>query len=277
MNDIVSGIDHTLIIVRDLSASEAAYRRLGFSPTERGHHPLLGTGNHLFMFDGEDYLELLGIERPTASNERWRRVLAEREGPAGVALKTRDVAATVVALAARGLPGAQVAQYARPVRLPEGNSEARFASAYVPEAGTPGAAMFFCQHLTPEVVWRKEWQSHANGAIGMAGVLGLSSDPVATAAGYAALVGDHNIRGATVMLGPRPLEFVRPSDTAWSGGIAPASGTTLPRLAGFAVRVADLAATARYLESAKVPYARAGSGIVVAPSHASGTVLKFVA
>ncbi len=29
----------------------------------------------------------------------------------------------------------------------------------------PGGRVYFCEHGTPELVWRTEWQNHANGAL----------------------------------------------------------------------------------------------------------------
>ena len=34
----------------------------------------------------------------------------------------------------------------------------------------PGTWFYFCQHLNPDLVWRREWQGHANGAVGMAAI-----------------------------------------------------------------------------------------------------------
>ena len=57
----VNALDHIVINVQTrLDAGAAAYRNLGFSLTERGHHTL-GTSNHLSVFR-QDYLELLGVE-----------------------------------------------------------------------------------------------------------------------------------------------------------------------------------------------------------------------
>jgi hypothetical protein len=43
--------------------------------------------------------------------------------------------------------------------------------------GTP--SLFVCEHLTPELVWRPQWQSHANGATELARVALAAKEPFA--------------------------------------------------------------------------------------------------
>ncbi len=273
---LVSGIDHVIVAVRDLDRAVAAYRQLGFTPTDRGRHPVLGTQNHLFMF-GRDYFELVGVERPTPDNQRWRDVLADREGLAGIALATEDAEAATVALRARGATAPDVSYFSRPVEIDGRMEEARFAAAYVATGVTPVAPMFFCQHFTRDLVWRPEWQRHPNGVTGIGAVAALAANPAATAAAYAPLVGDAGVRGHTVILGDKPM-LLGSSDlvTAWGAGTPPGPGSADPRLAGVALRVGDLDATRRFLERSGVPFARGGNAIVVDPSFACGAVIKFV-
>ncbi len=277
MSATVKRIDHVIVAVRDLDSAVETYRRLGFTPTDRGHHPHLGTHNHLFMF-GSDYLELIGVEHPGPENQHWQDVLADREGLAGIALATDDAEANRAALAAQGLQPPAVSRFARPVMVAEQAAEARFAAAYVPGRLTPAAPMFFCQHFTPELVWRPEWQHHPNGVIAVVEVLALAADPAATARGYAPLVGTDRIDGALIHLGPHTLHIATADAiTAWAAGVAPSPAHTSPRLAGVALRVANLATTALHLQAAAVPYALTGDAIVVGPESACGVIVKFVA
>src|SRR5438067_3322632 len=39
--------------------------------------------------------------------------------------------------------------------------------------------VFVCQHLTPELVWRSDWQRHANGAAELMGVALAATRPLA--------------------------------------------------------------------------------------------------
>jgi hypothetical protein len=48
--------------------------------------------------------------------------------------------------------------------------------------------VYFCEHGTPDLVWRPEWQGHANGAMEIAEVVVVAEDVPNVAAAYAKLV-----------------------------------------------------------------------------------------
>src|ERR1041385_18666 len=76
----IDGIDHLVILVKDLDASRERYARLGFAATPRGTHSAhMGTGNYLFILE-RDYIELLGVLQPTPNNADWRAKLERGEG-----------------------------------------------------------------------------------------------------------------------------------------------------------------------------------------------------
>ena len=56
--------------------------------------------------------------------------------------------------------------------------------------------VYFCEHLTPELVWRPEWQGHANGAQAIARVVVATSEPRRTASLFAALFGPDSVAEA---------------------------------------------------------------------------------
>src|SRR3954462_7975010 len=81
----ITGIDHTLVGVRDLDAARKAWETLGFTLTPRGRHIGWGTGNYCVMFR-DDYVELLGIVDPTQFLNRLDPLLEARgEGFLGLA------------------------------------------------------------------------------------------------------------------------------------------------------------------------------------------------
>ena len=179
-------LDHVVINVQTrLDAGAAAYGNLGFSLTERGHHTL-GTSNHLALFQ-QDYVELLGVEagRP---NPAWD-IVANAAGIQGLAFKTRDADALYRRLTEDRLPALPPEEFSRPVTLREGTFDARFRVVGVDPSPLQGVRVFFCQHLTPHLVWRREWQSHANGALGIAHLLVAVSDPVRAGEAFARLLG----------------------------------------------------------------------------------------
>ncbi|MFI5017745.1 MAG: VOC family protein, partial [Dongiales bacterium] len=59
----LTGIDHSLLGVRDLEAARRRFESLGFTLTPRGRHIGWGTANYCIMFEA-GYVELLGIVDP---------------------------------------------------------------------------------------------------------------------------------------------------------------------------------------------------------------------
>ncbi len=172
-------IDHIVInVAQHLDMAADCYRRLGFTLTPRGHHSL-GTSNHLAVFD-TNYLELMGVEPRNADKAH----LPFPPGLIGLVFNTGDAAALWQRLAAQHVPlqGSGPQLLSRPIRLDDGTeSEARFSTIDVASACVPNGRLFFCQHLTPELVWRAEWQAHPNGCQGIAEYVYVTPDPAATA------------------------------------------------------------------------------------------------
>ena len=138
-----------MIAVRDLDAAAARFTELGFTLTPRGRHSI-GSQNHCIMLD-TTYIELLAAPVAHPWLDHYR---AFGEGLAAIALSTNDADATYAQLKDEG---------ARPpmdLSRPAEGGVARFR--LVQLAGAP--QVFFVQHLTRELVWRREWQAHANGA-----------------------------------------------------------------------------------------------------------------
>ena len=154
-------IDHAVIAVRDLDAAAADFRALGFTLTPRGEHSI-GSQNHCIMF-GSTYFELLAAPVDHPWLDYYRRFLREHgDGLAAVALSTDDAELTYADLRARGVAAKAPMDLSRPVE----GAVARFRLVQV--EGKP--SVFVCQHLTPELVWRREWQLHVNGGAEITGV-----------------------------------------------------------------------------------------------------------
>jgi Glyoxalase-like domain len=148
-------IDHAVIAVRDLGAAAANFTALGFTLTPRGVHSI-GSQNHCIMF-GSTYIELLAAPRPHPWLQYYREFLERGEGLAALALVTHDAESAYRALAQEGVRARAPMDLSRPVV----DAIARFR---IVQLETGGFSFFLCQHITPELVWRNEWQRHANGA-----------------------------------------------------------------------------------------------------------------
>lgn len=179
-------LDHVVLDVHaDMDAAAALYRRLGFTLTERGHHTL-GSINHLAIF-ATDYLELLGWpERGTGRAE----LREYPRGLNGLVFKTDDADRTFAELQAAGLAGDPPRAFSRPVAIDGTMRDAKFRTVHVAAAQARIGRIYFCEHLTPELVWRPEWQRHANGVTAIDAVVIASAQPEAVAALFRATFGD---------------------------------------------------------------------------------------
>jgi catechol 2,3-dioxygenase-like lactoylglutathione lyase family enzyme len=270
-------LDHVVVNVQTrLDAAVAAYANLGFSLTERGHHTL-GTSNHLALFQ-HDYVELLGVEagRPSPA---WD-IVANPVGIQGLAFKTHDAAALYRRLTKERLPAQSPEEFSRPVTLPDGTFDARFKVVGVNPSPLDGVHVFFCQHLTPQLVWRREWQNHANGATGIAHLVLAVSDPARTAVAFARLLGVGAPRpiaggGVEIEAGGVSLRFLAPDAVRQSLALQalPKSGVI-----GMGLRTGSLQAAADALALGGIrPATASADRIAVAGADAMGVALEFVA
>jgi hypothetical protein len=100
---MMTGIDHVVILVRELDLAMDDYGRLGFTVERGGTHPG-GTHNALIAFADGAYLELIAFENPEQpSFHPWYDALRLGEGLVAFALGASDLAAGAAALRGRGL------------------------------------------------------------------------------------------------------------------------------------------------------------------------------
>ena len=158
-------LDHVAInVLYQMDRAEGAFRNLGFQLTKRGHHTL-GSINHLMIF-GTDYLELVGLPADSKINKPDRPEIAKAGlGINGLVFKTSDADETYAHLQELGMAGDPPKSFSRPVELPNGTVDARFRTVQLHSGVFPGGRVYYCEHGTPELIWRPEWQSHQNGAI----------------------------------------------------------------------------------------------------------------
>ncbi len=184
MSDLAQ-LDHAVINVHfAMDQAEPLFQALGFTLTPRGYHSL-GSINHLMMF-GRDYLELIGL--PEGASHQRPEILASPIGIDGLVFKTPDVDQTFAHLRVLDMADDPPRAFTRPVDLPSGEATAKFRTVTVRRDVFPAGRVYFCEHGTPELVWRPEWQTHANGAARMTEIVIVSTEPEAEAARYARLV-----------------------------------------------------------------------------------------
>ena len=277
----VIGIDHAVVMVRDLDQAAENYRRLGFTVSPRGTHSAhMGSGNYTIMFD-PDYMELLGVLTPTEHNAPARAYLDKQgEGIERIAFTAVDSAAGAEEIRARGYPPVGPTDFERPVTMPDGTvSAARFRTFQWPTAEAPGGVRIFaCQHKTHETVWIPELMQHANGARRLKQVLIVSPEPAKEAAQLSKMT-DRDVRNeadeaVAVPSGSDRADFVFLTKAQLGKRYPEVSLAGLPERGGAGLVIAaDLAAAEKALGSTGV---RSAGGIVVPPAAGNGTLLAFV-
>src|SRR5260370_28887914 len=101
---MILGLDHSVIVVRDLASAVRDYTALGFTVTPGGTHADGLTHNALVSFADGSYFELLAFTNPgQATDHPWWHRLAEGEGLEDYALASDDLAGDVAACRRRGL------------------------------------------------------------------------------------------------------------------------------------------------------------------------------
>jgi len=275
----VPPLDHVVVDVQDrMDEAVRRYRALGFHLTDRGRHSL-GSINHLAMFD-PDYLELLG------AGDAGSAARADLEGfPVGLnglVFKLKDAAARHADMVARGVPAQPVFSFSRPVALADGaRKDARFNVVRLESRAVFDGRVYFCEHLTPELVWRPEWQAHPNGALGVARVVLALRDPSHAAGIFRRMFGaDALDAGGRVLLAGKARIELTPVEE-----VRRALGEMMPEAAGrgdymalLGVRVQSVDVAERTLRANGVAGVRRDAGrLVVAPGEAMNVALEFVA
>ena len=277
----VMGIDHAVVMVRDLDQAAANWKRLGFTISPRGTHSAhMGTGNFTMMLN-PDYIELLGVLTPTEHNAPARALLEKREGIERVAFTAVDSAAGAEEIRVRGYVPIGPTDFERPVTMPDGTrSAAKFRTFQWPVAEAPaGMRIFACQHKTRETVWIPELMKHANGAKRLRQVLLVAPEPAKEAAHLSKLT-DIATRaepdGAiAVPSGADRADFIFMTGDQLAKRYPGVALAGVPeRGAAGLVIAADLAAAEQALGSSGV---RSGQAICVPPAAANGTLLAFIA
>jgi Glyoxalase-like domain len=268
-------LDHVVIDVRDhIDEAMRCFSSLGFQLTSRGRHTL-GSVNHLAMFT-TDYLELLGFGEDGATRTEIARFPT---GLNGLVFKTTDADLVHRQAQAAALPVLPVQSFSRPVALAGALQDARFRTTRLDPDKIAIGRVYFCEHLTPELVWRPEWHAHPNGASAIARVVVATADPQATAVLFRDLLGRDSVSERdgrqVVAAGTAQVELVPPNMVATEFGEAAAEPAGRAEyMAALGVRVRSLREAAQMLGA--VAGVRTEPQRVVVPAAAAfNTTLVF--
>jgi len=211
---MIAGLDHLVILVRDLEQATRDYERLGFAVTSGGEHADGLTRNALIPFHDGSYLELVAFLDPDDPRDNvwgWRR-FATTGGFVNHCLASDDLAAGAGRLREAGFDVEGLDDGGR--RLPDGE-EIRWRSASVAQEGR--VLPFLIEDLTPRTrrVPAGRNADHPNGATGVSALEITTSSPEEATRSYAAMAGNPAARegGETaVILGRCTVSFAGPAD-----------------------------------------------------------------
>lgn len=266
----MTDFDHAVInVLGRMDEAARQYETLGFTLTPRGYHTL-GSINHLAVF-GDSYLELLGY----APGEREKRaeMWEHPAGLTGLAFRTGDAAALHGVLQDKGVPVEPFKDFSRPVEIGGEEKTASFRTFQIDRGEVANGRIFFCQHNTPELIWRDEWQAHANGARGIAAFTIAARDPGRLAALLAKVPGLAD--GGALRAGRTALRIADPAELAGAGALPDLAGGAM-RMVALDLFTASLDATAALLAARGVPHLADDRSVTVPPEAALGLVLRFV-
>ena len=273
--DIVQGIDHLIVTVRDLDGAERTWQRLGFATTARGFHRTGGTANHLIMLD-RTYVELLGqADRSTPSAYPD---MIEDPGLWGVALRA-SAQATFRLWTDAGFRVTPPADLHRGVEIDGASEVARFRLTMLERSPELPFLLFCCEHVTPQFVWHAHLPPHPNGARSLRELIVLVGDET-TGKALRRLAGLPAApvvsAGQTLNIGDASIALL--SEAAFErrfGVCGRRSHRHLPVLAGFGLVTDDLERARRFAENSGYPVRGTASGGYAAYLPDEGVVIEW--
>ncbi len=151
--------DHLVIMVRDsLDELSEIFLNQGFQLTPLAHHNL-GSSNRLIMLKSS-YIELLGWEK---GKQVQRAEIANQPiGLDALVFRTNDAHACFNQLKEAGFAVNPVQDLSREGEFMGNTVLVEFKTVRFSEQPIPGLRIYFCQHLTPDYVWQKQWLIHPN-------------------------------------------------------------------------------------------------------------------
>jgi catechol 2,3-dioxygenase-like lactoylglutathione lyase family enzyme len=180
------GLDHIVHAVRDLDAAAQFYSRAGFTVGARNRHPW-GTHNYIVQFPGV-FIELVAIAEPElipparprsmSFGVSIREFVVRQEGLAMLVLEGKGAADDAAAFRAAGIGDFDVFEFAREAKRPDGSTvKVAFSLAFAADPQAQDIGYFTCQQHYPENFWNPAFQTHANGAATVAGVVMVAENP----------------------------------------------------------------------------------------------------
>lgn len=246
-------LDHLVInTLFNLEPYRAFFSALGFTLTPKSRHSL-GSVNHLILFQ-DSYLELIGLEQDGPVR---RDILESRMGIDGFVLKMDEEEAVLTDLEKAGLRATAPQRFSRDVA---NGGKAEFIAVRLEPGQFAEGRVYFCRHLTPELVWQRAYMTHPNGVSGIGKLTIASAEPDVTREAYGRLGKLQGIELDICSVEEARKRFGMHTIQAGRFQAITFTGADLHRLAGF-------------LLDAKISYFFVGESILVPLKD--GSVLEF--
>jgi len=280
------GLDHIVHAVRDLDRAADLYRRLGFTVGARNRHSW-GTHNHIVQFPGV-FIELLTVAEPdklgndgfsTLFGAYNRDFLTRNEGLSLLILESKDAAADQNDFRAAHILAAPVMRFEREGKRPDGTTvKVAFSLAFAEDKASPDIHFAVCQQHYPENFWNPSFQTHANGATAIAGVVAVADQPEKHRQFFAAFAGApaSPAEGGFTLKTPRgAIDVLTPAAFTQRYGVLAPDVSRGARLAAFRIQAKDAGLLDALPEQAGIAGISPGGRTVIGPGDAMGAALIF--
>jgi len=214
---MIQGIDHVVVVVKDLTQVARDYEQLGFTVVPGGQHPV-GSHNVLIAFADGSYLEVIAFYRE-AVDHRWWEPLSKGERFVDFCFQTDDLRGDTKKLQAAGVAINDPVPWSR--KRPDGYELKWLLS--LATGSHRGVAPFLIEDVTPRSERIPQTFHHRNGvtgidkvtvAVGELGQIEKWYGSLLEKRGTAITVADLGAQGLRFEVGPHILEFLLPRDAA---------------------------------------------------------------
>jgi hypothetical protein len=211
---VLLGIDHLVIVVKDLQQAARDYEQLGFTVVPGGKHPV-GSHNVLISFSDGSYLEIIAFYRE-ARDHRWWEPLQRGERLVDFCMQTNDLVGDTRKLREAGVAINDPVPWSR--TRPDGYELKWVLS--LAQGSHRGVAPFLIQDTTPRQERIPQTFIHKNGATGISSLIvaveELSEvrrwyDRVLESEGAAITDRRLGANGVRYNSGPHTLDFLMPA------------------------------------------------------------------
>jgi len=214
---MIQGIDHLVIVVKDLDQAARDYRQLGFTVVPGGQHPV-GSHNVLVSFEDGSYLEIIAFYRE-AIDHRWWDPLQKGERLVDFCFRTDDLRGDTKKLQDVSVAINNPVPWSR--KRPDGYELKWLLS--LATGSHRGLAPFLIEDVTPRRERIPQEFSHANGVTGIEKTVVAVGELGPIDTWYSALLGVNGVafddpalgaEGLRFSVGRHRFEFVTPRDSA---------------------------------------------------------------